>query len=132
MRALRLSPAAETDIAEVLRWTARQFGSNARTRFEALVLTALRDVVHDPLLPGSLDRREPGAGIRSYHFRFSRERGRTGSGIVRRPQHLLLYRALHTDVLDVGRVLHDRWNSVGMCQSGSATIRTDERKDRIR
>jgi len=38
--------------------------------------------------------------------RLSQDRGRTPSGIVRRPRHFLIYR-LESDVVVIGRVLYD-------------------------
>jgi len=101
-----LSLAAEADILAILTWTQKQFGDVARRRYEALILTALRDVATQPDRSGSVERSELGPAIRSWHLRLSRERARTEDGIVHRPRHFLIYR-LEPQKIAVGRVLHD-------------------------
>jgi toxin ParE1/3/4 len=107
MALFRLSAAAEDDIMSVLAWTESYFGDMARRRYERLLAMALRDVGADPELVGSVPRPELGPGIRSYHLFHSRERARTDDGIVRRPRHFFLYRAMTPDMVGIGRVLHD-------------------------
>ncbi|RJF89508.1 type II toxin-antitoxin system RelE/ParE family toxin [Oleomonas cavernae] len=103
----RLSAAAREDIVELLAWTDEHFGELARLRYERLLATALRDVAADPERPGSIKRPDLGEQVRSYHLRHSRERARHESGIVRNPRHFLLYRAVRSGVIGVGRVLYD-------------------------
>lgn len=102
----RLAASAESDIAELLAYTAANFGEIARVRYEWLLIAALRDIADDPMRIGSIARAELGDNVRSYHLRHSRDRARTDHGIVQRPRHLLLYHAA-PDVIGVGRVLHD-------------------------
>lgn len=102
----RLSAAAQDDLLGVLAWTQEQFGEGARLRYEALVVAALRDVATQPDRAGSAARPELGAGVRSWHLRLSRERGRIDTGVVQRPRHFLIYR-VEPQLLVVGRVLHD-------------------------
>lgn len=107
MTAIRLSAAAESDILGLLAYTDRHFGSIARRRYEALLVTALQDLAADPLRPGSIARPELGEAVRSYHLRHSRRRARIAEGVVQQPRHLLLYRTLWPELIGVGRVLHD-------------------------
>jgi toxin ParE1/3/4 len=100
----RLSAFAQADVIEILAWTQAQFGEAARLRYEALLVAALRDIATQPDRPGSIERPELGAGVRSWQLRLSR--GRTDEGAVRRPRHFLIYRS-EPDLLVVGRVLHD-------------------------
>lgn len=102
----RLSAAAQDDLIDIFAWTHAQFGADARLRYEALVVTALRDVAAQPERAGSLARPELGAGVRSWHLRLSRQRARTADLVVHRPRHFLLYR-MAPESLVVGRVLHD-------------------------
>lgn len=102
----RLSVAAQDDLVEIFAWTHAQFGVEARERYEALVIAALRDVAAEPERAGSAARPELGAGVRSWHLRLSRQRARTASGVVHRPRHFLVYRP-EPGLLVVGRVLHD-------------------------
>ena len=102
----RLSHSAQSDILDILAWSQEQFGESARTRYEALIVAALRDIAMQPDRPGSIERPELGAGIRSWHLRLSRERARTETGVVRQPRHFLIYRP-EPDLVVIGRVLHD-------------------------
>lgn len=102
----RLSVAAQSDILGILAWSHEQFGDEARKRYEALIVAALRDVAAQPDRPGSIERPELGVAVRSWHLRLSRERAGTEDGIVRHPRHFLIYR-LESDMVVVGRVLHD-------------------------
>ncbi|MGP4670544.1 type II toxin-antitoxin system RelE/ParE family toxin [Agrobacterium salinitolerans] len=107
MTTYRLSDAAQSDIIEILGWTHATFGAAARKRYEKLLATALRDVARDPLRAGTTIRAELGDDVRSYHLRYSRERAKSETGLVKTPRHLLLYRALRSGLVGVGRVLHD-------------------------
>ena len=107
MTTYRLSDAAQSDIIEILGWTHATFGAAARKRYEKLLATALRDVAVDPLRAGTNIRAELGEDVRSYHLRYSRERAKSETGLVKNPRHLLLYRALRSGLVGVGRVLHD-------------------------
>jgi len=102
----RLSATAQADIVDILAWTQEQFGESARLRYERLIVAGLRDVATQPGRPGSLERPELGAGVRSWHLRLSRGHVGSAAGVVRRPRHFLIYR-LEPDLLVVGRVLHD-------------------------
>lgn len=94
-------------MASILVWTEERFGAVARRRYEALLITGLRDIAADPERIESLARPELGDGVRSYHLRRSRKRARIPEGIVQHPRHLVLYRILAIDLVGIGRVLHD-------------------------
>ena len=102
MPVYRLSTLSQADITRLLAWTSDRFGDMARRRYEALLITALRDLAADPGRNGTIPRPELGESVRSYH-----NRARTAKGMVRAPRHLLLYRVLHPDIIGIGRVLHD-------------------------
>ena len=106
MNRYRLSDAAQADVVDILAWTHSQFGEAARLRYESLIVTALRDIATQPDRPGSVGRPELGKGVRSWHLRLSRDCVGTSAAVVRRPRHFLIYR-FETDMLVVGRVLHD-------------------------
>ena len=107
MPVYRLSATAEEDIVRLLAYTQDRFGEVARRRYEALLVAGLRDIASDPERPGSVARPDLGPGVRSYHLRHSRGRARTQDGLVRQPRHFLLYRTARSDLIGVGRVLHD-------------------------
>ena len=102
----RLSDAAQADVIDILAWTQEQFGEAARLRYESLIVAALRDVATQPDRPGSIERPELCAGVRSWHLRLSRDHVGAGAGAVHRPRHFLIYR-FEPALLVVGRVLHD-------------------------
>jgi toxin ParE1/3/4 len=102
----RLSDAAQADVIATLVWTQAQFGESARLRYESLIVAALRDVATQADRPGSKERPELGAGVRSWHLQLSRNHVGVDEGKVRRPRHFLIYR-LEPGLLVVGRVLHD-------------------------
>jgi toxin ParE1/3/4 len=103
----RLSAAAIADIMRLLADTHEQFGEPARRRYEALLITAFRDIGADPERPGTVSRPDLGEGVRTYHLRHSRDRDRTRDGFVRKPRHILLFRMIRDDVIGLGRVLYD-------------------------
>jgi toxin ParE1/3/4 len=107
VRILRLAGHAEEDIVSILAWSLDKFGVAACRRYEALLVTALEELRANPEQLGSIARPEFGAAIRTYHLRFSRDEARTPEGVVHRPRHLLLYRAVGEWEIDIVRVLHD-------------------------
>ena len=108
-----LARAAQRDIVNILRWSKREFGQDASIRYETLIFQALEDIRLDPFLPGSKDRKNLGAGVRTYHLELSRERSRTELGIVRVPRHFILYRPIDEHTIRVSRILHDSRDSQG-------------------
>lgn len=106
-RKIRFAAAAETDIVDILEHSEREFGREARRRYEALLVAALGDISEAPERPGSAPRPELGGDIRSWHLRLSRERARLAKGVVRRPRHLILYTIVDDVTVGVVRVLHD-------------------------
>ena len=106
MARYRLSTTAQADLIDVLAWAHEHFGEAARKRYQALLVTALRDIASQPDRIGSVERPELGEGVRSWHLLLSRERAGAVAGIVRRPRHFPIYR-MDEDRVVVGRVLHD-------------------------
>lgn len=103
MTRFRLTSASLIDIAEILRWSHNQFGETARTRYEALISTAIKEAAGD-VESGRRARAELGEGVFTWHLTQSRKR--SPRGLVQRPRHLLVCR-MDDDVMVVGRVLHD-------------------------
>ncbi|MEI2639922.1 MAG: type II toxin-antitoxin system RelE/ParE family toxin [Microthrixaceae bacterium] len=100
---IRITESAQSDINEILRWTANNFGDEAAQRYLALVTAAIFDVAEDPERVGSISRPELGPAAMTWHLRLSRSRS---SSEVQRPRHFLIYRVVDQHVL-LGRVLHD-------------------------
>lgn len=107
MAAIRLSLAATGDISNILTKSREDFGPEATLRYERLIVTALQDLAADSRRTGTILRPDIAADVLSYHLRYSRERARMASGIVRRPRHLILFRSIRPDLVGIGRVLHD-------------------------
>lgn len=104
MAAYRLTTAARQDIVAILEWSQDQFGESARKRYEALIVTAIRDAASRGDTLGATSRPELGEGVFSWHL--ARSRSRSSGGTVRRPRHFLVCR-WDDGVLVIGRVLHD-------------------------
>ena len=104
-----LSPEARRDLRDALRWSETKFGHDARTRYEALIVQALRDIESEPDRHGSVERPEIMIeGARTYHVRFSRDRTKTALGLVHNPRHFILYRRREDrKAIDIARILHD-------------------------
>jgi len=103
----RLSLWARADIIDILAETEDRFGGAARERYQKLLVTALRDLADNPERIGCVLRPEFGVETFSYHLRYSRERARHETGIVKRPRHLMLYRVIEPELIGIGRILHD-------------------------
>ncbi|WP_269499692.1 type II toxin-antitoxin system RelE/ParE family toxin [Castellaniella sp. S9] len=131
MRSYRLTASAQGGLIDIFAWAHEHFGEQARFRYESLILTALRDIAAAPERVGSIERPELGEGIRSWHVRLSQDRGRTPSGIVRRPRHFLIYR-LESDVVVIGRVLYDGTQEGPKPESGPFQILERETSHWIR
>lgn len=103
---LRFSTQAVRDLQLALDWSVSNFGPAARSRYRALIRQALADIEENPTRPGSRLRPEvPITGVRTFHISLSRDR--VASGRVGKPHHLLLYRVLDGEYVEVARLLHD-------------------------
>jgi len=102
VRRFRVTRAAQADIADILAWSQERFGTDARLRYEALIVAGLRDVAADCF--GGTPRAELGNGVYSWHLRRSRDRAE--GDVVHRPRHFMIYR-VDDEVIVVGRVLHE-------------------------
>lgn len=103
----RISNAARADIVHILRLSQAQFGDQARQRYQALILAALRAIADTPYRIGSYERDELAPGLRSYHLIHSRQQAKQPHGAVKSPRHIVFYRVASADVIEVVRLLHD-------------------------
>lgn len=102
---ISIADAARTDLDDILAWTAHAFGAVGRKRYEALIQTALTDLLSDPGRIGVRLRNDIGLGICTYHLSTSRKRT-TSAAHVAKPRHLVLFR-VHGKNVQILRLLHD-------------------------
>ncbi len=106
MARFRLSRLAEADLAHILATSEERWGTEARRRYEALISAAMRKVAADPTGPATRVRAALSTAIRSFHVRHAR--GYNPQAKVRQPVHVLYYRAVAPDLVEIVRVLHER------------------------
>lgn len=106
MARYRLTRSARRDIESILRTSEERHGREARIRYAALLLAALRRVAEEPEGRSTLDRGELRPGVRSFHIRHSR--GESREAAVANPVHVIFYRAVQPGLVEIVRVLHDR------------------------
>jgi toxin ParE1/3/4 len=106
MARFRLSQLAEGDLAQILATSEERRGTQGRRRYAALVAVAMRRVAAEPNGAATQDRGELSRGVRSFHIRHARRHHPTVR--VSRPVHVLYYRALAPELVEIVRVLHER------------------------
>lgn len=106
MRHFRLSRFAEVDLTDILATSEERWGIEARRRYAAIIAVAMRKVAADPKAPATQARVELATGIRSFHLRHAR--GHDPEAKVRQPVHVLYYRVVAPDLVEIIRVLHER------------------------
>jgi toxin ParE1/3/4 len=102
----RLSRPAQADLARVLAISAERWGIETRRRYAALLAMAMRTVAADPDGPTTRPRAELAPGLRSFHIRHAR--ADDPGAKVRRAAHILYYRAIAPELIEIVRVLHER------------------------
>lgn len=106
MARYRLSGPAKAEIASILRTSETQHGKDARSRYRGLLTVAMRRIATEPQGRSTIDRGELLAGLRSLPIRHSRHESREAP--VGEPVHVIFYRAIEPDLVEIVRVLHDR------------------------
>jgi toxin ParE1/3/4 len=106
MARFRLSRVAEGDLERILATSEERWGTDGRLRYAAIIAAAMRKVAAEPNGPVTRDRAELSTGIRSFHVRHARSHVQEAK--VRQPVHVLYYRAVAPDLIEIVRVLHER------------------------
>lgn len=106
MARFRLSRPAQADLEQVLTTSGDRWGEEGRRRYAALLITALDQVAANPEGPATRNRPDLLPGIRSFHLRNARREGRAAP--VKRPVHVIYYRAVQPDIVEIVRILHER------------------------
>ena len=94
---VRLGVAAELDFANILKWTAENFGARQSRLYRDTLVQAIGELANGPDVAGSKARDEIKRGLRTLHIA---RRGRRG-------RHFLLYRVAAGRIIEIGRILHD-------------------------
>jgi toxin ParE1/3/4 len=87
MAGYRLTHAAQADIVAILAWTDEQFGEEARSRYQTLIATAIRDAFSPISDVGHTPRPELGDDVFSWHL--AQSRTHTSGKAAGRPRHFL-------------------------------------------
>jgi len=95
---IRLGAAAEVDFANILKWTAENFGARQSRVYRDTLVQAIGELADGPDVAGSRARDEILGGLRTLHVA---RRGRRGS-------HFLMYRAASNSTIEIVRILHDK------------------------
>jgi toxin ParE1/3/4 len=106
MARFRLSRLAQADLARILATSAERWGIEGRQRYAAMLATAMRKVAVDPEGPTTRARAELATGLRSLHLQYAR--AEAAKAKVRRPVHILYYRVITPELIEIVRVLHER------------------------
>ncbi len=95
---VRLGAVAELNFANVLRWTAENFGLRQARAYQDTLSRAIGELAGGPDVAGSKVRDDIMPGVRTLHVARHGRRGR----------HLLLYRVVEGHMIEIGRILHDQ------------------------
>jgi toxin ParE1/3/4 len=106
MALFRIARRAQTDFSIILAESAERWGAEARHRYRAALIGGVRQVASDPEGPLTRERTELRPDLRSFHLRHLRQASR--SLRVRRPVHVIYYRAIEPGFVEIVRVLHER------------------------
>jgi toxin ParE1/3/4 len=95
---IRLGAAAELDFANILKWTTENFGARQSRIYRDTLLQAIGELANGPDVAGSKAREDIMPGVRTLHAARHGRRGR----------HFLIYRVIQGQIIEIGRILHDR------------------------
>jgi len=106
MARFRLSRPAQMDVAGIFAQGTELWGSEAERRYGVMLATAMRQVAADPEGRVTRDCDKLLPGLRSFHLRHARVDDPVSR--VRRPVHVLYYRAIAPQLIEIVRVLHEK------------------------
>jgi toxin ParE1/3/4 len=110
MARFRLSHPAQVDVTSIFATSDGRWGAEAQRRYLVTLATAMRQVAADPQGRATRSRSELLPDIRSFHLRYARVDD-PGSR-VRRPVHVLYYRIIEPEVIEIVRILHERMEPI--------------------
>ena len=103
MARFRVAQPAQNDLANILAASAERWGTEGRRRYARLLAAAMHLVAANPEGPLTQARHELSSGLRSLHVRHVRLTAK-----VKKPVHILYYRAIQPGLIEIVRVLHER------------------------
>jgi len=106
MARFRLSRPAEADVAGILAASRQRWDADAMRRYAALLAAAMRMAAATPQAKATRARDDLLTGLRSVHLRHVR--ASEAAAKVRRPVHVVYFRAVAPDTIEIVRVLHER------------------------
>ena len=95
---VRIGAVAELGFANILKWTAENFGARQSRIYRDTLVRAIGELANGPDVAGSKARDEIMPGLRTLHVARHCRRGR----------HFLLYRIGRGRIVEIGRILHDQ------------------------
>lgn len=95
---VRFGAAAELDFANIIKWTAENFGARQSRVYRDTLVQAIGELANGPDVAGSKARGDIMSGLRMRHI------GRHG----RRGSHFLMYRVTAGTMIEIVRILHER------------------------
>jgi len=101
-----ISLPAQDDLRHILAASAERWGDEGGRRYARRLADAMRRIAATPNGPNTHSRGQLLAGLRSFHIRHVR--GSRLSANVREPVHIIYYRILEGDLVEIVRVLHER------------------------
>ena len=106
MARFRLARRAQADLSRILAASSESWGADARSRYARLLAGAIRQVAAVPEGRATQERSELAPGLRSFHLRHVR--ADNPAARVRRPVHVLYYRVIRQELVEIVRILHER------------------------
>ena len=106
MARFRVSKLAQSDLAHILAASESRWGPEGRRRYAALIEAAMRRVADEPEGAATRDRNALRSGTRSLHLRHVR--AGSSEAKVKDPVHILYYRPVRPELVEIIRVLHER------------------------
>jgi len=102
----RISAEARQDLADILVYSAQQFGPAARKRYQSLLVSSFNLIAAEPYGPVSRARDELHEGLRSLHLAHAQKETPSDQR-VGQPRHVVFYRIGADDAIEIVRLLHE-------------------------
>ena len=110
MARFRVSKLAQSDLARILAASESRWGPEGRRRYAALIEAAMRQVADEPEGAATRERNVLQSGTRSLHLRHVR--ADSSEAKVKNPVHILYYRSVRPELVEIIRVLHERMDPI--------------------